>query len=577
MRRCKLSARGFAVRKQSDSRLCDESGMALVMALGIMLVLTIVLTTVITFTAAGARDSHRVNAGQKASALAEAGLSNALAVLNHNYPSIVTYPGDPNLLPPRTTSYSSGSVTWSGTLDFAPGTAPWEDEWRLTAVGSVPNPTGPGAAPVKRTLTAVVPIVIPEAVEVDTSTSSLNWVYAFNDVTFGQSVKVKSPVYSGRDLRLQQTATISEVIPASDTDPARLNRVAVSRNFITEQPGNQTGHVLSPPDPLGTDLAEVYVQGQCASKNFPTLHSPCRWGADDKIWSLVTGSTIPPGLITVPKLTCCLPYTGSALVLATTQPEPITTPPTPSVLGFWYRNAFIGPNSLCVTSTGTPPRFDKPTGADGPDGTIDQSATAARPAFNLTGATYSCKTAKGELSYDAGTKKLTVNGSVFIDGSATSTARGVQYVGKGALILSGTFQMLNNTTLCVSVKITSPGAGNCDVTAPWDPEIAGMFIFAAGDFATELSLQQDSTLTDVGISIKAGQFQGGLFAARNVDAIVSGTVVQGPMISAYANVAAGQSGDLSFPAISFPSSGTSGFTGPLPLPRLLPPRQFGGG
>ena len=73
--------RGFGVRKRRIN-LGDESGIALVMALGIMLVLTIALTTVITFTASGARDSTRVNAGQKAYALAEAGVNNALAVLN---------------------------------------------------------------------------------------------------------------------------------------------------------------------------------------------------------------------------------------------------------------------------------------------------------------------------------------------------------------------------------------------------------------------------------------------------------------------------------------------------------------
>ena len=75
-------ARTLAVR----NRLGDESGIALVMALGIMLVLVIALTTVITFTAAGARDSHRVNAGQKATALAEAGVNNALAVLHEELP-----------------------------------------------------------------------------------------------------------------------------------------------------------------------------------------------------------------------------------------------------------------------------------------------------------------------------------------------------------------------------------------------------------------------------------------------------------------------------------------------------------
>ena len=63
--------------------------MALVMALGIMLVLAIALTTVITFTASGARDAHRVNAGQKANALAEAGVNNASQCCtrtSRNYP-----------------------------------------------------------------------------------------------------------------------------------------------------------------------------------------------------------------------------------------------------------------------------------------------------------------------------------------------------------------------------------------------------------------------------------------------------------------------------------------------------------
>ena len=136
-------ARTLAVR----NRLGDESGIALVMALGIMLVLVIALTTVITFTAAGARDSHRVNAGQKATALAEAGVNNALAVLTKNYPGVVVYPGDPNLLPSRSTTYPSGTVTWSGVIEAAPTTVSWNDQWRITSVGSVPNPTVPAPPP----------------------------------------------------------------------------------------------------------------------------------------------------------------------------------------------------------------------------------------------------------------------------------------------------------------------------------------------------------------------------------------------------------------------------------------------
>ena len=123
------------------------------------------------------------------------------------------------------------------------------------------------------------------------------------------------------------------------------------------------------------------------------------------------------------------------------------------------------------------------------------------------------------------------------------------------------------------MKLT--GGGDCDKTANWDPNLSAMFIMAAGDFATELSNQTGTAGN--GIEIKKGQFQGGLFAGKNIDATVTGTMVQGPMISAYASVSTGQGGELSFPAISFPTSGSSGFTGPLPVPKLLAPRDFGGG
>ena len=541
--------------------LHEEDGVALMLALVSMLVLTITLSTVMFMTAAGARDAHRSNAGQKASALAESGLNNALAVLNANYPGIVAYPGNPNLLPSRTTTYPTGTATWSGTMEAAPTTASWNDQWRITSVGTVANPTGPSASPVTRTTTAIVPIVIPETVAVNPSTSSLNWVYAYNDVEFGQSVTVRSPVYANRNLRLENTSKIGETIPANASGPLRLNKVAVGGNLYLENPQNTVGHALSPVGALGANLGEIYVQGIC-SKQSRTPPPACGWGAVDDVWGNITGSAIPANFITVPSLTCCSPYLGS-----TGHPELSSDP---SDMGFWYRNASIGPNSLCETSSGAFPRFDLPTGTDGPDGSINQSATAGRPPFDLTGADYTCKTGQGELSYNASTKKLTINGSIFIDGSATSTANDATYVGQGALILSGTFSMDNQDKLCVKVS-----GGNCDTDAPWDPNLSGMFIFAAGDFGTELS--NDSGTAGNGIEIKKGQYQGGLFAANKIDATVTGTVVQGPMVSAYGDVATGQGGELSFPSISFPTSGSSGFTGPLPLPRLLAPRNFGGG
>ena len=70
-------------------------------------------------------------------------------------------------------------MTWSGVLEPVTGNPLWRDQWRITSVGTVANPTGPAVAPVARTTTAIVPVVIPEYVEVNPATSSLNWVYAF--------------------------------------------------------------------------------------------------------------------------------------------------------------------------------------------------------------------------------------------------------------------------------------------------------------------------------------------------------------------------------------------------------------
>ena len=92
-----------------------------------MLVLTIALTAVIFLTAAGARDAHRSNAGQKASALAESGINNALAVLNANYPGTTIYPGNANLLlsttltSPVTTLPASTTINVASTLGYNSG------------------------------------------------------------------------------------------------------------------------------------------------------------------------------------------------------------------------------------------------------------------------------------------------------------------------------------------------------------------------------------------------------------------------------------------------------------------------
>jgi hypothetical protein len=538
--------------------LREEEGVALVLAIVSMLVLTITLTTVLFMTAAGARDAHRSNAGQKASALAESGINNALAVLNANYPGTTIYPGDASLLPTRTTTYATGSVTWSGTLVNVPTNPSWKWQWQLTALGSVKNPTGPSAGDVVRRATAVVPVVIPESTSVAPGTTATDWIYGLNDVTFGQSVSVAAPVYAGHDLILENTSTIAETIPASLTLPARPNRIAVGHNLSLVNPQNQVGHVNGTADPAN-DLAEIHVVNQCASKNNPTPHA-CVWGPTDKIWGVIHDNVIPPGYLTTPTLTCCT-VNGSVPPIGWAPPADGTSHPAPtSYMGFWYLNAGLGPKTPCATSSGAPPRFDTVSGT--PDNTINQSAYLPGSPFDLTGASYSCTSADGrtKLAWDGTT--LTIKGTVFIDGSARSTSGNAKYVGKGTIILSGLYSMDNNTALCANLS-----GGTCDTSAPWDADTTALAIVADG---------VDPSTGD-SIDIKKGNYQGLLLGNGNVDGSVSGTLIIGPMVSVYGSVKAGQSGTLQFPPITFASSGTDGLTGPLPLPQLLSPIQFGGG
>src|SRR5689334_1125278 len=222
----------------------DEEGIALVLAILIMLVLMIVLGAVILMTASAARDAHRSNAGQKASALAESGIANALAVLNANYPGTTIYPGNGNLLlstaltapvtlPAATITVastlgynpgsntislgSSGVVTCTGvtattftgctggvagtcgsgtTVARATDSARGSTTWSGTLVNV---PTSPNwkwewrlsasgrvknptgrASVVVRNTTAVVPVIIPDSASVDPGTSAVDWIYALN-------------------------------------------------------------------------------------------------------------------------------------------------------------------------------------------------------------------------------------------------------------------------------------------------------------------------------------------------------------------------------------------------------------
>jgi len=248
-------------------------------------------------------------------------------------------------------------------------------------------------------------------------------------------------------------------------------------------------------------------------------------------------------------------------------------------MGYWYQNADLGPLSPCTTFTGSPPKFDTASGV--PDNSINWSASATTVLNMTPGASYTCKstagsTTLGELSWNNTTKLLTVKGTIFIDGSITIAPGAVaRYEGQATIVASGTFGMKNN-----SICATHPGyTGACDYTgtSPWDPNQSALVIVADGLNGAGFAQGQGSDFDPGdGIHLKSSDFQGGLIANHSITTDTTSRM-QGPMISVYDAVLAGQSNDLIFPPISFAPSGGGGIISDPPKPQLLSPRNYGGG
>jgi hypothetical protein len=113
------------------ARLRTESGIALPMALGIMMVLSISLATVLVLSMSSEQQGRRATGDAKALALAEAGLNQAASVLVAS-----TDPSVDTAIPAGSGSLNGGTSSYSGSLSGS--------IWTITGVGTVPNPVATG-------------------------------------------------------------------------------------------------------------------------------------------------------------------------------------------------------------------------------------------------------------------------------------------------------------------------------------------------------------------------------------------------------------------------------------------------
>ena len=358
--------------------------------------------------------------GQKAYALAEAGVNNALAVLNQNYPCTACYPGNPALLPARATTYSTGSVSWSGTLQAAPLGYDWSDEWRLTATSTVPNPTGPAAAPITRTVKAVVPIIIPAASPIGD-----------DEPTELHLREERREVPAVRDRRV---ACLRDDRPPSG-EPGHDQRVHRERARDQEQDGR--GRRLL----RGSERQQGGARARYRATRRTTSRRRTSWAVATPSSTTTTrrrnrassaaarpstrsgrtrpATSIPPGFIDyIPELTCCAPY-----------PEQRVAAPDRDAARRQQHGAGLQDcghrTEICMHDRiGAASRS---TARAGLDNLINNSATpTGTAAIDLTPAsTYSCRSARGELSWNDSTK-LRVKGPSSSTAAPRSRAHGVR-------------------------------------------------------------------------------------------------------------------------------------------------------
>jgi Tfp pilus assembly protein PilX len=522
------------------SRLRDENGIALVMALGILVVLSLSVTTATYYSARSASTAKVSDKQSTAYMLAEAGINSAMALLSnpttnamdkyalcpdsqtnptlpcwHNStatcPSFAT--GGTCYQDTSTTVFDTGTVTWEGTYsqDVATGAA----YWTLKSTGQVRNPSPTTTAQtLTRTLTATI-TVIPT---VSQPLNNPSWNYVFDrapnwsgiaysgcDMTLTNSVNVTSNLYVLGNLCFQNTSQMTKGI-------------LYVKGSVQQQATNNTIGTSTTP------LTEAHVGMGCQYKANAS-HNPCQQGAGsagyDQIWATTLNNTLQT-----------------------------VTPPTVDWNG-WYLNASPGPYYPCTNTSNLPPfSWDTPVAA-----MADSDANKLtykndnQGLVNLTpGSSYTCQTLSGEFSWNNTTKTFTIKGTMYLDGSAyISNGSTNLYTGSGVLYLSGTF-LIKNSNLCPASATTS-----CDSTK-WNNGQDLLGIVANGNASSAADAQSGLNSND-SIGLVSSHLMGAAYATNNID-IGTTSILDGPMDAA--TIILGQSSNSTFNGFTYVPVGLPG-------------------
>jgi hypothetical protein len=478
------------------------------MAVGVLGVLTLVAISLIYYSSANSRQAAYSGGSARAFDLAEAGANEALAVLMSSDLKITR----PDALPdeahaPTTTNADGSTVKWWGTPNFADTTiGPY---WTITSRATTRNPSG--AAAINRTYTIKVPFKLVE--KVSPSSPAWNYVYAANasndpnvcDVTIQNNANDDTRLYIVGNLCVDQSTALQ----------GGPIYVKGSLHIYNSGPNSGIGKATS----IDTRV-ETYIEGY--ESGGTTYY--CKYGPDNATW--VTTQTCGDTEHIFSKLPGSV-YNGpqsSVSYVAPTIEKPVADYNT------WYQYAAPGPNINCDSTTGAAssvpvspsllPVFDS-------DGVLNNS----QPAFDLTPSTgdYTCRVGPasdpiGELSWNHTTKKLTVHGTVYYDGSVYMSTNAVaDYDGQATFYMSGTLLLNQNAKLCaVLVSNKCYWSQLPDDPNHWSPNTQLLVFMAKGV----------GGIAGTGNSIKTesgAEFQGGLYADYNIE-MKNNSITNGPML-----------------------------------------------
>jgi hypothetical protein len=168
------------------------------------------------------------------------------------------------------------------------------------------------------------------------------------------------------------------------------------------------------------------------------------------------------------------------------------------------------------------------------------------------GSSYTCKTAAGQISWDATNKILTVSGTIFIDGSAAIQSGGVvRYKGTATLYTWGTI-LIKNTSVCPYSE------GPTCTTTNWDStkDLLGLVAHGNGSVAADNQVASGDSIQFVNTG-QSGYptFDGAVYGQNAID-IGTTALVDGPLDGA--TVILGQSSASSFNGFTFVPAGLPG-------------------